>query len=209
MHQNGLRLRLFSAATCLAVLTVSVSLGVAYLANGSFLKIVRVADLRHYGGTTFEDLRHLELWRIALAQMVHTKIPHMWLSAGCLLLLGGLLETTIGPWKLLLIWLLAGGAATAVSPVLVEAPLNVGTGSTQAVFAFAGCAAVLAAARRIDRRWALAIVTPTVISGVLLDLLFEGYPKPGHVTGFLFGAASGLVLLKLRPRLPLLRTYGT
>ncbi len=110
--KTGLHPRWLSAAAGLALLTVAVSFTVAYLVNGSLLKTVNVVDLRTYGGTTFEDLRNLELWRLALAQTLHAKPPHMLFNALCLFLLGSLLEHAIGAVRLLLIWLIAGGAAT-------------------------------------------------------------------------------------------------
>jgi len=181
-------------------MTVIVSLAVAYVANGSILSSVRVVDLRAFGGTTFEDIRNFEIWRLAIAQMLHAKMLHMLFNALCLFLLGNLLESTMGPLRLLLLWGIAGGIATAASPMLVEAPWNVGTGASQAVFAFAGCMAVFAAARVIDRTPALGLIAFSIVPGLLLDFVFGGYPKPGHVIGFILGTAFGLVYLRVPAR---------
>jgi len=204
MRKAGLNLRWHSAATYLSVLTIIVSLTVAYLVNGSFVSTVRMVDLRSYGGTTFEDIRNFELWRIAFAQMLHSKMPHMLFNAACLYLLGRLIEDASGGFTMLAVWLVAGGAATVLSPILVDAPWNVGTGASQAVFAFAGFAAVFAAARRISRTWSIGLIALAVIPGVVLDLLFAGYPKPGHVAGLIFGALFGFAVLMvpLRPSPP-------
>jgi hypothetical protein len=72
------------------------------------------------------------------------------------------------------------------------------------VFAFAGFAAVFAAARRISRTWSIGLIALAVIPGVVLDLLFAGYPKPGHVAGLIFGALFGFAVLMvpLRPSPP-------
>ncbi|HET6390199.1 rhomboid family intramembrane serine protease [Hyphomicrobium sp.] len=192
-------IRWFSAASFLALATVTVSLAVAYHLNGSLFKTAQVADLRSYGGTTFEDLAHLELWRLATAQLVHAKIPHMLFNALCLFLLGSLLQQAIGSLRLIFLWLVAGGLATAISPVLIEAPWNVGTGASQAVFAFAGCSVVLAIFGAIDWRPAFGLAALVLVTGLALDLAYAGYPKPGHVSGFIFGAALGAVFIRLRP----------
>lgn len=196
MHVSSLHLRWLSASTFLAALTMIASLAVAYLVNGSALSTVGLIDLRAYGGTTFEDLRNLELWRLATAQLLHAKMPHMLFNALCVLLLGTLLENKIGSLMLFTIWLVAGGVATVMSPVLVNAPWNVGTGASQAVFAFAGCAVVLAICHVIDRMWTFILVAISAIPGTLLDLVTAGYPKPGHVAGFLLGTAFGVLLLR-------------
>jgi membrane associated rhomboid family serine protease len=192
-------MRWIGAATCLTLITVVVSLAAAYLVNGSILKTVRVVDLRDYGGITMEDLRNLSLWRIAIAQLLHAKLPHMLFNALCLFLLGSLLEGAIGPLRLLLIWLIAGGVATLIGSMWVDAPWNVGTGASQAVFAFAGCAVVLALSDAIDRVWAFGLVALSVIPGTILDLVFANSLKPGHLAGFLLGVAFGTALLKDQP----------
>ena len=193
------RFKWFNAACFLALATVSVSFGVAYLLKGSFFEPILVSDLRSFGGTTFEDIRNLELWRLASAQLVHAKIPHMLFNALFLFLLGSLLEQTIGSLRLIFLWLVAGGLATLISPVLIAAPWNVGTGASQAVFAFAGCAVVFAISGVVDRRQAFALAALYSATGLALDLAFAGYPKPGHVSGFIFGCAFGAIFLRLRP----------
>lgn len=192
MQNKGFQLRFFSAASFLTILTVIVSFTVAFLHNGTLFAPIRIVDLRSYGGTTFEDLCELQLWRIPVAQTLHVKPLHMLLNALGLLLMGSLLERAIGPVKLFIVWLVAGGIATAFSPILVEAPWNVGTGASQATFAFAGCASMLAVTRDINRKWAIGLIALIVVPGLLLDFIFAGYPKPGHVSAYLLGAAFGM-----------------
>ena len=106
-------------------------------------------------------------------------------------LLGTLIERPLGALRVLFLWLFAGGIATAISPVFVDAPWNVGTGASQAVFAFAGCAAVLAVHGAIERKRTVFLVTLAVLPGLSLDLLSAGYPKPGHGMGLMLGALCG------------------
>ena len=181
----------------LAALTVVVSGCVFYSANHSFLGTVNVADLRNYGGTTIQDMAGFELWRIFTAQLIHAKPLHMLWNAIGILLLGGLVEEKTGGWWVFLLWLVAGGLATIVSPIFIEAPWNVGTGASQATFAFAGCASVLAFARVVDRATAWFLICLVVLPGVGLDLASDGYLKPGHVVGFLLGILGGGLYVKL------------
>ena len=181
------------ASAIIAAATVCVSFGVAYAVTGSLFATVPVADLRQYGGTTLDDIRSFELWRLATAQLLHAKMPHMLFNALCLLLLGSLLERAVGPVRTFLVWLIAGGIATAVSPVFIAPPWNVGTGASQAVFALAGCVLVLAPARGVERRRAFVYATVALGIGTALDLAFAGYPKPGHVTGLVLGVLFGVL----------------
>ncbi|MDW5314695.1 rhomboid family intramembrane serine protease [Rhizobium sp. PL01] len=180
-----------NVSMALAVLTIVVSLSVSYFANGQIFSTVKMPILRAYGGTTFEDIRNLELWRLITAQLVHAKQAHMLLNAFCLFLLGSLVESRVGGWRTFLVWFIAGGIATAISPILIEAPWNVGTGASQATFAFAGCATVLALSSTLKRKQAWALISLVVLPGVMLDLIYGGYPKPGHVAGFVLGMLFG------------------
>jgi rhomboid protease GluP len=147
--------------------------------------------LRDYGGTTFEDIGNFELWRIITAQFIHAKQAHMLLNACSLFLIGNLVESRIGAWRTFSIWLFAGGIATLISPILIETPWNVGTGASQANFAFAGCAAVLVLSGALKRKLAWALIALVVLPGLALDLIYGGYPKPGHVSGFVLGMILG------------------
>ncbi len=194
-HAQSFRLPMMSLF--LAAATAAGSLWVAVMAGGSPLATVGVDELHGYGGVAINDLLRLEVWRLVSAQLIHAKIGHMALNVVTLLLVGGTLERAIGAARLLIVWLLGGGLATLISPILVEAPWNIGTGASQATFAFAGCLAVLILARALKPAWAWFTVAMTLIPGLALDFVFGGYPKPGHVAGLLLGVLFGLLFLSM------------
>jgi len=189
-----------SASSCLAAVTILTSMIVAYLVHGTILTSVNVVDLRKFGGTTFEDLANFEIWRICTAQLIHSKFPHMLFNALCLYLLGNALEQQLGGIAILTIWLIAGGIATVVSPILVMPPWNVGTGASQACFALAGCALVCASTSPIDRKTLIILSLVTVLPGLVLDLTYVGYPKLGHTVGLVLGACFGLYYARRTPQ---------
>lgn len=199
---NSFMIRFLSASSAITFLTVGVSLAAAYAVSGSLVGSVSVADLRRWGGVSIDDLKALELWRIPVAQLLHAKALHMLFNALWLFLLGQLLERRIGALRLLALWLIAGGIATAISPIGVESPWNVGTGASQAIFAFAGCALVLAAGHAVDRKHAIALASTYLAAALLLDVASAGYPKPGHVAGALLGALLGATFLERARRTP-------
>lgn len=186
-----------SASSALTFLTISVSLGGAYAISGSFFGNVSVSDLRRFGGVTIDDLRALELWRIPVSQLLHARMLHMLFNALWLLLLGHRLEHRIGSLRLLLLWLVAGGLATAASPIGIEAPWNVGTGASQALFAFASCALVLARRQAVGRGYTTAVASTYLAIGLFLDLVTAGHPKLGHLAGALLGSLLGATFLNL------------
>ncbi|MCY1232045.1 Rhomboid family protein [compost metagenome] len=188
---SNVQSRWLSVSATLAILTIAVSLSVSYCANHQLFGPVKISVLRSYGGIAFEDVWNLELWRLAAAQLIHAKQAHMLLNALCIFLLGSLLESKLGGVWTFLIWLIAGGTATAISPILIEPPWNVGTGASQATFAFAGCATVLALFGVFNRKLAWTLIALVVLPGFSLDLIYPGYPKPGHVVGFALGMIFG------------------
>lgn len=202
---GSFRLGWLNVSTVLAVLTITISLSVSYSANHQLFSTVKIPVLRAYGGTTFFDVKNLELWRVITAQLIHAKQAHMLLNALCLYLLGSLVESRIGGLRTFLIWLIAGGVATIISPILTEAPWNVGTGASQATFAFAGCATLLALCGVLKGKLAWTLIAFVILPGLTLDLIYGGYPKPGHVAGFVLGMVFGLLYLypsNINGRLP-------
>ncbi|MBD8890952.1 rhomboid family intramembrane serine protease [Roseibium litorale] len=189
------------AVLCLAVVTAVASLAVSYLDDGNALSTVQISALRRFGGTTFEDLANLEIWRLVSAQLIHAKNEHMMYNAVCLLLVGGLLESRIGALRVLVIWLVAGGLATLISPILIPAPWNVGTGASQGVFALSASAAVLVMSGEISGKFGWPFIAFALVPAQALDLLSAGYPKPGHVSALFLGLMFGL-LFKNRSTLP-------
>lgn len=186
-----------SLSTGLALLTAAVSFSVAYAVTGSAFGTVPTPVLRTYGGVTTDDLARLEVWRLVTAQLVHAKQAHMMLNAITLLLLGNLLERRVGRTATLLQWVIAGGIATAISPLSVAWPFNVGTGASQANFAFAGSALVLTLTGQLRRSLAWPVIVLALLPGLTLDLWHVGYPKLGHVAGLSVGVAGGVLLTRL------------
>ncbi|MNJ44714.1 intramembrane serine protease GlpG [compost metagenome] len=185
-----------SISTILTIATIIASCSVSYIVNHQLFSTITMPALKVYGGITFDDLRNLSLWRVITAQFIHAKQAHMFFNALCLFLLGRMIESKVGSLKTLSIWLIAGGIATVISPILIDAPWNVGTGASQATFAFAGCATVLVLAGILKRSLAWALIALTVLPGVTLDLIYSGYPKPGHIAGFMLGMLFGGVYLR-------------
>lgn len=170
----------------LCAATVALSVHAAIEISGTWLGKVKIVQLEPWG-LRFEHLRELELWRLVTAQLIHVKQPHMVGSVFCLGLLGTAVERHLGFVRLFLLWLIGGAIATLISTQFVTPPWNLGTGASQAIMAIAG-AGIWLVWTGVDRSklllWSL---TLTITKTFALDLVFAGYPKPGHVSGLLLG----------------------
>jgi rhomboid protease GluP len=182
----------YGAAFFLSILTLAYSLFVAFHVTGNPMETVKVTQLLAYGGTSFDSLADMEIWRLATSQLVHAKQLHLLLNVAGLYLLGSRLEACIGPARLMTIWFIAGGTATAISPFGVEPPWNVGTGASQATFAFATAALAIVVAKRQACVWLLGLSAFILVPGLILDFMAAGHPKLGHLMAMLLGGAFGL-----------------
>lgn len=172
----------------LCVATVIVSVYAAIDISGSWLGRVRIVQLEDYG-LRAGYLRDLELRRLVTAQLVHVKQPHMVSDVFCLLIVGAAVERHVGFVRLLLLWLVGGGLEMLVSTWSGPAPWNLGTGASQAVMAIAGAGLWLANVG-VDRsrflRWAVGFA---IALAFVIDIVHVYHPKPGHLSGLVFGYA--------------------
>lgn len=175
----------------LTILTLGASLFISWRVNGALLSTVRIVDLAENGGVRFSDIRELKLWRFFTAQLVHVRWPHMLFNVACLFGISWLIERKIGSFRTLAIWVFAGGTATLFSPIFIAAPYNVGTGASHAVLAFAGCALVMWLRRKLVGLWPKVMLSICLVPAFMLDFVYVGHPKIGHVIAVLLGMGFG------------------
>lgn len=191
------------AAPALAVVTLLTSMLVAFIVTGTPFSTVRIVDLAHWSGLELTAFSIEDSWRLLTAQLVHVKWPHMLFNVVCLALVAGLVERRIGAFGTLLIWALIGGTATAISPLGIDPPYDVGTGASQAVLAFAGYATIMKVRGALKGWLSYVIIALCVIPAFAIDLAFAGYPKIGHLAAFFGAIAAGLLFFPVeRARAP-------
>jgi membrane associated rhomboid family serine protease len=194
----------FSAS--IAISTVIYSSFAAFVKRGSVAGVVNVKHLHQFGGVRLEDMYNLELWRIVTAQLLHVEPRHMLLNVVLLLLVGAFIEKNLGSLRTAVIYLVGGGLGTVLSAAMVDAPWNVGTGASHATFAMASSALIVCIDKSApSRRTGLAVAILIVGTGLLLDLLTAGYPKPGHAISF----ATGVLIAWLGRFRAVSRTRGS
>jgi membrane associated rhomboid family serine protease len=174
---------------------LSVSSLVAFEVNGSIFSKVKVLDLKTYGGVTFQQLRELEFWRLISSQLVHVKPIHMLFNVISLFFIGVIIENKIGGQKLVQLFFVSGIIGTLASIITVPSPYDVGTGASQAVFGLAGCGVLLMLKGLNDSIWLKLVLIFCIGPALALDIIYSGYPKLGHVIGFLTGIILSLFVI--------------
>lgn len=161
---------------------------------------VRIPGLEPYGGITIAHLRDLELWRLFASQLIHAKQLHMLFNVLSLALLGNFIERHVGGSRFLLLWFVPGAVGTLAGTLFATPPWNLGTGASQAVLGIAAFGLVLFLSGFIASRWFVGILCFTILPAFALDLVYAGYPKSGHLVGFLIGGMAGAAYCRRRNR---------
>ena len=173
----------------LCILTVFVSLSVAYQISGSIVGKSKITELANFGGLTIHGIQNFEVWRLFSSQFIHVHQKHMIYNVLSILFLGILIEREVGPKYILVIWLLAGSLGTLCSTQFSTPPWNVGTGASQAAFGLVGFGFVLVMARIKYGYLMISAIAFAILPALYLDFKSVGYPKAGHLLSFIIGVS--------------------
>lgn len=166
---------------------------VAFALTGNVLGNVKIVQLEPYGGVTLSHLNNLELWRLFASQLIHAKQLHMLYNVSCLALLGICLARHVSNLEFFSIWFVSGAVGTLVSTLSVVPPWNLGTGASQAALGIAAFGLVLSKNGITPSKLFVAVLYLSLIPALALDVIYAGYPKPGHLAAALIGAIAGVI----------------
>lgn len=193
-----MNLKTFPIITMALVLaTILISLAVNYSISGTLFGKIRVIDLEPYGGFTIEHIVNFELWRLLVAQLIHTKQIHMFYNVLSLFALGVLLERKLGSMNFLFIWFSVGSIGTFVSTFTAPPPWNLGTGGSQAILGLAASGLILYMLGNYKSHLLALVLVLTIVPAFSLDLIYASnhLPKLGHITSFVLGLIVTFIFL--------------
>jgi membrane associated rhomboid family serine protease len=130
-------------------------------------------------------------WRLITAAFLHYGPLHLALNMYSLYWVGSVLETVIGPWRFLGLYVAAG--LTGSAGALIATPFAVTVGASGAIFGILGALYVL------ERRGHIASggqIAALIVLNLVLTFAFSGFALGGHVTGLtisLGGHVGGLI----------------
>ncbi len=139
-----------------------------------------------YANGSPAGVAHGEWWRLETAAFLHYGPLHLGLNMFSLYYAGSILETIIGRWRFLLLYLVSGIAGSAGA--LYLSPNSLTAGASGAIFGVLGGLLVL------ERRRHLA-TGGQVLGLIVVNLVFT-FAIPGiSIGGHLGGLAAGVVLM--------------
>jgi rhomboid protease GluP len=172
--------------------------------------LVFVTDATVFGGNLLllagnmpEYVRRGEWWRPATAMFLHANLLHLAMNGLALWLFGPAVERSLGRWRYLVIFLVAGSLGNLVSAMVTR--FDVSVGASGGVFGVIGAFAVAAyrlksapyASVRRRLLWLMAAM-------VAIDLIISGLEPQvdnlAHAGGFMIGLALAAALYPRRLR---------
>jgi len=164
---------------------------------GIFLiNLLQGASLNSNGGSLFADwalfgpvVAQGDWWRLITAAFLHGGIVHLGLNMLFLWIVGLPVESAIGKWRFLAVYLISALAGSAGA--LLLSPTAVTVGASGALYGILGVAVVLEQqGSHVLGGSALGLV----IVNFVLSLAIPGVSIGGHAGGFVGGVLCGLVL---------------
>ncbi len=152
----------------------------------------RGRDLMSFGAAKGSGFQPTDWWRIFTCQWLHMKLPHLVLNAVFIVLLGASVEKIAGKLVTLVTYVVSGTAGVVAEMLL--SPTLVVSGASQAMLGLTAFVLIaVAKSHRANKGFDLSIAMLAIVCSITLDLCYGGSLKIGHVVGFLFGAAFGLI----------------
>jgi membrane associated rhomboid family serine protease len=173
-----------------------------YLVGSLFLHGSLQERLWLWGGNTPDTVKNGEWWRVFTALFLHANLLHLGMNGAGLWLFGSAVEKTMGRWRFLAVFLLAGALGNLLSASLAR--YDVAVGASGGIFGVIGAFAVAVWRLRSPmyfalRRRLLFFLALMVTLDFSIGWLEPQIDNLAHVGGFVAGIVLAAVLfLRLR-----------
>lgn len=189
---TGLGSRRVNAVT-LALIAINVGVAVAEFASGSSASFTNNTIFLHgvlYGPLVGQG----DWWRLVTAMFLHANFLHIAVNMYSLYWAGTILESVIGRWRFLLLYMAAGIAGSAGA--LVWSPTTPTLGASGAIFGILGALYVLERNRHIASGGQIAGL---IVLNLIITFALSSYISVGaHVGGLIGGIALMWLMLQFR-----------
>lgn len=145
-----------------------------------------------YGGNNLDLVLNGELYRVVTSIFLHAGLIHLILNMYSLYLIGSQVETVLGKYKFLGIYLVSGISGSLMSLVLNEANV-VSVGASGAIFGLMGALLYFGYYYRLYLNRALfAEILPIVLLNLVIGFSFSGIDNYAHIGGLIGGYLSAV-----------------
>jgi membrane associated rhomboid family serine protease len=180
-------------------LALLVILTVVYLVGDVFLSSDLQDKFQLWAGNSSATVQHGEWWRVFTALFLHANWLHLTMNGAGLWIFGTAVEKTMGRWRLLMVFLLAGALGNLASAFVAH--YDVAIGASGGIFGVIGAFAVAVWRLRSPmyhslRRRLLVVLALMVATDFTIGGLEPHVDNLAHVGGFVAGILITLVLYR-------------
>ena len=149
-----------------------------------------------FQGSVYSGVEDGAYWRLITSTFVHVDTFHLLFNMFAIWIFGPALETLLGRWRYLALYLTCA-LAGSVSVYVLTRPEVATIGASGAVFGLLGAALVISYQRKLDITWLIVMLGFNLVYGFIRpDISWQG-----HVGGLVAGLALGVAIAYApRPR---------
>ena len=126
-----------------------------------------------------------DYYRLITAAFLHVDVLHLFVNMYALAILGNQVETFLGKWKFLLIYL---GSAVTGSLMSVNITNSLSLGASGAIFGLLGCLAYFGYHYRLYFNDALRKIVPIIVINLMIGFALPIIDNAAHIGGLIGGA---------------------
>ncbi len=181
-----------------ATLALLLAFAAVFLVDAVVCEGVLQEPLWLYAGNIPDSVRHGEWWRLVTALFLHANPLHLVMNGATLWLFGAAVERSLGRWRLLVIFLVAGTLGNVLS--IWHAHYDVSVGASGGIFGIIGAFAVATYRLRSPayatvRRRLLVLTALVVTCDLTIGWLEPQIDNLAHAGGFIAGLILAIVLV--------------
>ena len=143
------------------------------------LEIINLGALSHF------NFIHGEVYRLITSMFLHLNFEHLLFNMLSLFIFGKLVESFIGYWRMLVVYLFAGGIGNLFSLAFINASFSLG--ASGAIFGLIGALiAMMLISKQFTQKMMLQIITAAIVMAVI-TLFMRNVNVIAHLTGLFAG----------------------
>lgn len=141
-----------------------------------------------------DAVKNGEIWRLLTATFFHADILHLFCNCYSLYIIGTQLETVLGKWKFIVVYLLSGITGCLLSGVLNGGAVT-SIGASGAIFGLMGAMLYFGYHFRL---YLSSVMTsqliPIIVANLVLGFMVNGIDNYGHIGGLIGGLFAGMMV---------------
>ena len=179
---------IFTKLIVLACVVMYIVLGIN---NGNFLNFT-AASLAYFGGNELFLVQHGEIWRLITSAFLHAGLIHLVVNMYSLVILGTQVETFIGKWKFLFIYLISAISGNMLSIVFSSGNV-VSVGASGALFGLMGALLYFGYHYRLYLSEAIKNqIIPIILLNLLIGFTVAEIDNVAHIGGLIGGYLASM-----------------